>query len=202
MRYMVNHQEHFGRKFYQDLKTGYWISTDYPRIRAHRWVWSNHYGMIPPTYQIHHKDENKSNNSIENLELIDRSIHMKLHYKDERREMCRKRMNEVRHMTKKWHASPEGKAWHSYHAFKSGFGNWEPIEYKCLHCTKSYKSKQKVGSKFCSNNCKSQWRRQSGIDNEKRICVHCTKEFTCNKYSKVKCCSESCAAKQRWLDRK
>lgn len=40
--------------------------------------WQN-FGEIPNGYHIHHKDENKHNNNIENLELISMSEHTKKH---------------------------------------------------------------------------------------------------------------------------
>lgn len=37
---------------------------------VHRLVWESFYGPIPEGLQINHKDENKSNNSLENLEIV------------------------------------------------------------------------------------------------------------------------------------
>lgn len=199
---MEEHQEHFGRSFYKDKKTGYWISTDHPRTRAHRWVWFNIYGKIPKSFHIHHKDQDKSNNEISNLMLMHPSVHMNHHYTEEKRQMSSANCDRIRHLTKEWHASPEGRAWHSYHAIKSGFGNWEPTEYKCECCCKEFKSKNKSNVRFCSNNCKSKWRRDSGIDDIDAICLKCNKSFKKNKYSKCETCSESCAAKLRWDKRR
>ncbi len=185
---MAEHQEHFDRKFYQDLKTGYWISTDYPRIRAHRWVWNNIHGKIPKGYHIHHKDENKSNNNIINLELIECSRHYRHHYTEEKRAWSRKWAEKIRPLTKAWHASEEGIAWHKRHARKCNFGNWEPVDYKCEQCGKDFKSKKHSITRFCSNNCKSKWRRLSGIDDADFPCERCTKMFRKNKYGRKKFC--------------
>ena len=38
--------------------------------RVHRLVWETFVGPIPEGLQINHKDENKSNNSLENLEVM------------------------------------------------------------------------------------------------------------------------------------
>ena len=38
--------------------------------RVHRLVWEAFMGPIPEGLQINHKDENKSNNSLENLEIV------------------------------------------------------------------------------------------------------------------------------------
>lgn len=45
----------------------------------HRMVWENHYGKIPEGMQIHHKDFDKTNNSIENLQLVTPLEHKRLH---------------------------------------------------------------------------------------------------------------------------
>lgn len=65
------------------------MSYKYKRIRlsrtktidAHRLVWIKHNGEIPQGFVIHHIDENPLNNSLENLELLSRSVHAKLHFK-------------------------------------------------------------------------------------------------------------------------
>ena len=45
----------------------------------HRLEWMKHNGDIPVNCIIHHKNENKLDWSIENLELLDRAIHIKKH---------------------------------------------------------------------------------------------------------------------------
>ena len=39
----------------------------------HRVVWTQHHGAIPKGMQIHHRNSNKLDNRIENLELVTRS---------------------------------------------------------------------------------------------------------------------------------
>lgn len=193
------HQEHFGRKFYQDKVRGYWISVDYPRIRAHRWVWINTHGIIPKGYHIHHRNENKSDNRIENLELIEQGRHSRHHYTEEKRQFSRLLVEKIRPLTKEWHRSNEGRLWHKYHAAKFKFGNWEPLKYTCQCCNKEYLSKKRSRTRFCSNACKSQWRRDQGIDNVMRKCLKCGIEFEVNKYSKQKTCGKSCVDNSRKL---
>jgi hypothetical protein len=194
---MIEHQEHYGRKFYQDKSTGYWISTDYPRIRAHRWVWITVNGNVPKTCHIHHKDENKSNNCIENLEIVTFAQHAKLHMSQDRSSQSRDHMDNIRPLTKEWHASPEGRAWHKYHAIKCSFGNWEPKTYECQVCKKIYETTKRSNTKFCSNPCKSKFRRDSGLDHITKTCKGCFKEFSLNKYAKTVFCSKNCAQQNR-----
>lgn len=194
------HQEHFGKKFYQDKKTGYWISTQCPKIRAHVWVWNHFHGKIPKGMHIHHRDGNKSNNDFTNLQILSVSDHVKIHFdEDPKRRIHAKEMaDKYRHMTKEWHSSEEGRAWHRLHALKNNFGNPEPTRYDCHQCGKEYFSKlvAKERTRFCSNNCKSKWRRDAGLDDVEKNCLLCGKKFTTNKYSKTIFCSKSCGKKK------
>ena len=58
-------------------------SDSYGYVLEHRYVMSEHLGR-PLTKEevVHHKDENKTNNSIENLQLMSHSEHTRLHRKD------------------------------------------------------------------------------------------------------------------------
>jgi hypothetical protein len=191
----MEHQIHFGKKFYLDKNTGYWICTNKKKIRAHRWVWINHYGEIEKGFHIHHKDGDKSNNSIENLEKISAFDHLSLHASlPENVERSRKWCNEIRPLTKEWHKSVEGKKWHKEHSLKNNFGNPIPTCYKCQQCGKDYQSKliAKGRTRFCSNACKSTCRRLSGIDNIEKKCPICNKNYIQNKYAKAKTCGKIC----------
>ena len=47
--------------------------------RLHRAVWEWHNGPIQSKFQIHHLDENRENNQIDNLEMISEKEHKQLH---------------------------------------------------------------------------------------------------------------------------
>lgn len=49
------------------------------RIFEHRKVWEDFYGEIPEGMQIHHKDFDKTNNDISNLQLVTPLEHRRLH---------------------------------------------------------------------------------------------------------------------------
>jgi predicted nucleic acid-binding Zn ribbon protein len=61
---------------------------DGKKVRAHRWLMEQKIGRkLLPDEQIHHRDGNPLNNSLENLEVIDHLTHMRLHkqiYPDEK----------------------------------------------------------------------------------------------------------------------
>ena len=59
------------------LSDGYYIISK--KIYLHRYIWEQHNGKIPEGYLVHHKDGNKTNNSLDNLELLERPDHQRLH---------------------------------------------------------------------------------------------------------------------------
>jgi hypothetical protein len=48
-------------------------------VKEHRLIWENHNGKIPKGYIIHHKNENRLDNDISNLELVTRAEHSRIH---------------------------------------------------------------------------------------------------------------------------
>lgn len=189
-----------GYKFRKDSKTGYYLSSkkiDGRRPRLHVYVWEKHFGKIPKGYQIHHKDENKDNNEIDNLMCMTQKEHLHWHGENipsDRLKKWQKNMEVQREKTKAWHSSPEGRAWHKKHAEKIGLAHIGKTPMVCENCGKEFTSGKKHG-KYCSANCRSKSRRKSGIDNEMRKCVICGKTYSVNKYSKTKTCSKECKSK-------
>lgn len=59
-------------------------------VHIHRIEWEKHYGAIPKGYIIHHKDENKLNCSINNLELLKRGEHVLKHQNNLHNEATRR----------------------------------------------------------------------------------------------------------------
>ena len=47
--------------------------------KVHRFVYEQAFGPIPKGFDIHHKDENKLNNNLDNLEMISHGGHLSLH---------------------------------------------------------------------------------------------------------------------------
>ena len=82
-----------GLRFCRDDRTGYYLNRKL-QIRLHRYIWERANGLIPPGYEIHHKDFNKANNDLSNLELLTESEHHKLHAEamtDEEKQVRRER---------------------------------------------------------------------------------------------------------------
>lgn len=198
----VRYIEYDGKRFYEDQK-GYWLGSVMGkdgkprRIRLHVYVWEKYNGPVPEGYDIHHIDHDASNNEIENLVALPESEHHKLHMA-ERDCLELKYIMEtcVRPKAIEWHKSEAGREWHKQQYEKTLAPHWEEsITLTCQYCGKPYQTSPLMQghSRFCSNNCKSAYRRESGVDNVERICVICGKPFITNKYSRAKVCSKACA---------
>lgn len=193
-----------GFKFRRDPKTGYYLSTKKVpqfgrRIRLHVYVWTKYNGPIPDGYQVHHKDQDKSHNEIDNLAMLEKHNHAKWHgshLTEERKAQLRKNIQEKGvPAAKAWHHSEEGLEWHKQHYEQMGYKLHLKTKGVCAECGKPF-----VGishQRFCSNKCKSAWRRDQHIDDEKRVCEECGRTFYTNKYQKKKFCCEECRRKNR-----
>lgn len=196
----MKYQYFDGLKFTRDEKTGYYLNATI-RKRIHRYVWEYHNGEIPKGYEIHHIDYDKSNNDISNLQLLSQKEHQKLHgaeLTEEQRQRLRDNLaNTARPEAIKWHGSKEGRDWHKKH-YEAMKHKWNIKQnFECLNCGKKYESVAKNHSKFCSNACKSAYRRKMGFDDVERSCANCGEKFIINKYAKRKFCCLECAHKYR-----
>ena len=169
--------------------------------RLHRVVWEYYNGPIPEGYEIHHKDRNPENNDISNLVCVSSATHEELHREENVRRNSTPEaiahLYKIAEKAKEWHRSAEGREWHKDHA-KEEFEKLSIRRKTCECCGKEFEYKSFNIPRFCSNACKSRWRRRIGADNETRICVCCGKEFKANHYSDTITWSKSCAAKYRW----
>lgn len=166
-------------------------------LLMHRYVWEFYNGKIPRGYEIHHKDFNKANNDISNLECLPKHEHKRLHAElltEEQREWRRNNLNvNARPKAKEWHKSEAGHIWHIEHG-KQTAKHMKSYYNRCMVCGKEFESKQKP-AKYCSGACKQKFRRMSGVDNITKTCCICGKEFVTNKLSLATTCSKSCSAK-------
>ena len=150
-------QEFMGERFYL---CGHYYQ--HKGKRLHRTVWEAYNGDIPEGYHVHHIDEDRSNNQIENLSLMPGLEHMKMHaVEPERRENGRRAIVLAIAAAPEWHHSEEGKQWHSQMAK----AHWDALpwrEYKCDFCGKTVRTKsiRQKGPHFCNQNCKAKYARR------------------------------------------
>lgn len=158
----------------------------------HRAIWEHYRGPIPPGCHIHHRDGDVLNNRVGNLECIDGREHIRSHAREPARvAMARKNIRIAVQHAKKWHASPEGRAWHAEHARSI---KQEKVERECIRCGGKFTATKR--GNVCSAKCHAALRRASGVDDESRACNWCRKVFQANRYSKQWLCSRSCLARQ------
>lgn len=160
----MEYQEFNGIKFYQTSPREYFRhSVGHTTILMHKYVWEFYNGKIPKGYEVHHIDRNRANNDIDNLQLLTREEHKKLHaglLTDEEREW--RRQNIITNAIPKaadWHKSPEGIAWHKAQV-EHRKDNRTERHLVCSVCGKEYTRFSNKNSKYCSGACKARALRQ------------------------------------------
>ena len=155
-------QEFEGRRYSRSGQDGYYRLGNKARgsTLLHRNVWAYHYGEIPEKHHIHHIDGDKGNNCIDNLECVPDKYHRQHHHQVRASEL-----------SKAWHASEEGRKWHSEHFEK----NIRPtmvknVEKTCTVCGEKYLTfKIRANqSKYCSDRCKARALRKRRADAKRR----------------------------------
>lgn len=146
-------------------KTYYLCGNYYQRKgnRLHRDVWIYHNGDIPQGYHIHHIDQDRAHNSIENLQLVLGSDHLRKHMSSpERIKKSKENIKSAKEAARKWHGSEAGIAFHS----DLGKENWKKRStqtYVCDFCGKEFQTKHIYGENkhhFCCQNCRASARRK------------------------------------------
>lgn len=186
--------------FYKEKKGKYYMgnvkdeSGKRHPVRAHVYVWEKYNGPVPKGCAVHHKDHDPRNNDISNLTLMYGSAHSSMHALEHADNSRENMLNVAIPAAAAWHKSEEGSEWHKQQYEKYTRELWgQEVTLVCQQCGKEYTTKhmKKTTSRFCSNNCKSAFRRASGVDNETRVCPICGSEFTCNKYSRQQVCGNN-----------
>lgn len=66
------------------------------------------------------------------------------------------------------------------------------VRKKCLNCLQDFEYKSLSNRLYCSNNCKSAYRRKARMDHVTGVCIACKKQFDFNKYTGNLTCSKNC----------
>jgi HNH endonuclease len=182
---MEKYKEYNGNKFRLNAQ-GYYVRLI--SILLHRDVWEYHYGKIPEGYQIHHKDGDKLNNEIENLECIEHSEHVKKHW-DENKDYLTEKVRKNIKTAQRWRSTNEGKKYYSKHS-KDVWKNSPKHYRKCVNCKKDYECYERALSKFCSRKCAH--KHSFRTKREQRNCSICGVAFNAYKYNRTSTCGRSC----------
>lgn len=193
-----------GEVFTRDERTGYYLTTKnnvYIGRRLHRAVWEYHNCPIPEGYHVHHIDHDKNNNDITNLRLMSAEEHRKTHGLELTESEIERRRNNFEENARpkaiEWHKSADGLAWHKEQYERTKSKLHEKRSFTCENCGKGFEAPNNGLNRFCSNACKSAWRRKSGKNSVIRVCGICGSNFATDKYKKTVCCSPKCAAIMR-----
>lgn len=122
----------------------------------HRMVWAAAFGPVPVGCHIHHRDANRANNAIANLECLPKSEHLS---KTGGLRKGRDAFSEwARDSAKAWHGSEAGRLWHSRHARETKpWKKWKRQSIHCAHCGVDFMGVVRPrgrAQKWCSNSCK------------------------------------------------
>lgn len=189
-----------GIYFYKETNSGYYLGNvpipgrkrKYP-MRLHVYIWQKYNGEVPKGYHVHHKDENKDNNDISNLELLKAFDHLS-HHGYERSDLSRENMlNVVIPKAAEWHKSEAAKDYHKSQYETVSKEIWmAPVTKVCEICGKEYTTNHASANKsrYCSNNCRATARRRRGADKIEYTCPRCGKTYMKYKYSKATVCSD------------
>ena len=123
------------------------------KTRLHIFKYKNEVGEIPNGFVIHHKDGDSLNNAMQNLELIEKTQHIKLHMECEtRKQQSRNNLEKfARPKASEWHSSEEGKKFHS----KLSLSRVKIVEIVCKECGKEAKRKLLTRQPmYCSDKCR------------------------------------------------
>lgn len=134
--------------------------------KLHRAVWETAFGSIRAFCHIHHKDHNPAHNAVDNLECLPRSEHLSESWRTGKAHILPGAhfTEHARQQAAAWHASEEGRLWHSRHASRSkSWTKWHREDRPCLFCGKAFSClirNNGHSQKYCTQTCKAAFHRR------------------------------------------
>ena len=187
-----NHQK-CGQLLFHKHKDGHYVTS----LGIHKWVCMLNGIEIPEGCDVHHIDEDKSNNDISNLQVLTKAEHKALHNKTApiKTYICKQ-------CGKSFQANNVGGrkfcSQKCYGAYRRKNGLDNNVIVKCVVCGKEFSAARSDHRKCCSIKCVSEFNKLK--DKFKVKCEFCGKEFETN-CSNRRFCSSNCARKD-WRNRR
>ena len=155
-------------------------------LQFHRVYWEHFRGPIPEGHEIHHRDGDKGNNVISNLECLPLGEHKRLHGPEAGRRSA------------KWHSTADGTKFHSNNLKK----RWKRDRRELLETSvasltlgreaaKIWHASDK-GAAWHAEHSKRIWEKRKQF---KKACVVCGKSFLTYWPNRGKFCHANCCAK-------
>ena len=164
--------------------------------KLHRFVWEEANGPIPDKHDIHHIDNDPTNNNVANLECLSKADHRQRHpVKDI--EKSRQHMARMREIGADWHKSEEAKPSKS-RASRIAWERFTPIPRICQHCSSPFLDRAWAKeAAYCSSACRSYVQQHRSAYRENGICVICGSAFDYYKHmaTPTVTCGRSCSAR-------
>ena len=196
-----------GRKYHRKAG-GYYTTT----LRLHREVWEEAFGKIPEGSHVHHRNEDKSDNRIENLQLLTRSEHAKLHAEEKLAPYREAALIQARHVSEERRLERLrrvlvckncGDKYHSGSAHPRRFCSSKCIEAArstkfgsgkrhCEFCGKVYQPSRRV-QRYCSKACCNAAHHERAARSRSRTCVRPLRAHFDSKRANARFCRRACA---------
>ncbi len=144
----------FNGKQYRETPNGYFKTDD---SHIHRDVWEYHMGKIPDGFIVHHMDENRANNSINNLQCMSRKDHSD-HHREEVLKSLRgaKVVIQCAHCGQTVTKIKRGINRYCSVKCRANSRNARKLDHEvrqCIRCKRDYSVSRYVKQKFCSHKC-------------------------------------------------
>ena len=184
------HQKFNGLVYYADRRHHF-----HKNIQLHRAVYAYYNGEnVIEGFDVHHANVNPADNNIENLQLLTRSEHQKVHGTHQAKNNSEK----VCPICGKTLADKEPTAKYcSRECWKKSIRTFHSEERSCLVCGKNFFIiSENPNQKYCCRECAN---KAKTFHNRNKICPACGKNFIAPAIKPYQiCCSKSCASKLRW----
>lgn len=184
-----NHQQFCGIKFWKDRNNNHFVGN----VSLHRSVYEYYFGEIPIGYEIHHRDLNTSNNKVENLQMLTKSEHTRVHFESQTGRFAKKTLI-CQFCGEEFAARYHGNNRFCSEKCRAKARRIECKEERiCQFCGKKFLIQNYEQVRYCSVSC-AQKDRQKGQHIIKK-CPVCGKEFECckGKSTNKTYCSPECA---------